>query len=132
VIRQYDLYWVTIIKIYRLAAKRISMRLAKEFGFEGIVAKRRDSYYESSKRSGTWLKYRVNRGQELVIGGYVPGNPIESIIVGYYQDGRLLYAAKVRNGFVPHTRRAVATRLKGLSPPVHLRICPSASARSGP
>ena len=45
----------------------------------------------------------INRGQELVIGGYVPGNPIDSIIVGYYQDGTLLYAGKVRNGFVPHT-----------------------------
>ena len=99
------------------------VRLAKEFGFEGIVAKRRDSYYESGKRSGSWLKYRVNRGQELVIGGYVPGNPIDSIIVGYYQDGRLLYAAKVRNGFVPHTWRAIAAKLKGLE----IATCPFAN-----
>jgi bifunctional non-homologous end joining protein LigD len=99
------------------------VRVAKEFGFEGIVAKRRESYYESGKRSGAWLKYRINRGQELVIGGYVAGNPLDSIIVGYYQDGRLLYAAKVRNGFVPHTRRAVATKLKGLE----IATCPFAN-----
>ncbi len=74
------------------------VRVAKEFSFEGIVAKRRDSYYESGKRSGAWLKYRINRGHELVIGGYVSGNPIDSIIVGYYQDGTLLFAGKVRNG----------------------------------
>ncbi|HEY7557513.1 MAG TPA: non-homologous end-joining DNA ligase [Candidatus Binatia bacterium] len=99
------------------------VRVAKEFGFEGILAKRRDSYYESGKRSGAWLKYRVNRGQELVIGGYVPGNPIDSIIVGYCQDGTLLYAAKVRNGFVPRTRRAVAAKLKGLE----IGTCPFAN-----
>jgi len=35
----------------------------------------------------------------------VPDNPFDSIIVGYYQDGKLLYASMVRNGFVPNTRR---------------------------
>jgi len=45
------------------------VRVAKEFGFEGIVAKRKDSFYESGKRTGAWIKYKVNRGQELVIGG---------------------------------------------------------------
>ena len=99
------------------------VRVAKQLGFEGILAKRRDSYYESGKRSGAWLKYRINRGQELVIGGYVSGNPIDSIIVGYYQDGTLLYAGKVRNGFVPHTRRAVAAKLRGLE----IATCPFAN-----
>jgi ATP-dependent DNA ligase len=90
------------------------IRVAKELGFEGIVAKRKTSLYEPGKRSGAWLKYRINKGQEFVIGGYVPDNPFDSIIVGYYQDGKLLYAAKVRNGFVSHTRREVAVKLKGL------------------
>ena len=90
------------------------IRVAKEFAFEGIVAKRKTSLYEPGKRSGAWLKYRINKGQEFVIGGYVPDNPFDSIIVGDYQDGKLLYAAKVRNGFVPHTRREVAAKLKGL------------------
>src|SRR6266481_10023699 len=75
------------------------IRAAKEHCLEGIVAKRKDSLYEPDKRSGAWLKYRINRGQEFVIGGYTPDNPFDSIIVGYYQDGKLLYAAKVRNGF---------------------------------
>ena len=38
-----------------------------------------------------------------------PDNPFDSIIVGYYQDGKLQCAAKVRNGFVPHTRKEVST-----------------------
>jgi bifunctional non-homologous end joining protein LigD len=46
--------------------------LVKEFGFEGIVAKRKDSCYEIGKRSGAWLKYKVNKAQEFVIGGYTP------------------------------------------------------------
>jgi ATP-dependent DNA ligase len=49
-----------------------------------------------------------------VIGGYTPGNPFDALIVGYYEGERLLYAAKVRNGFVPLGRREVATKLKGL------------------
>ena len=96
------------------AAPTDLMRVVKEFGFEGIVAKRKDSYYESGKRSGAWVKYKVNRGQEFVIGGYTPGNPFDALIVGYYEGERLLYAAKVRNGFVPLVRREVANKFKGL------------------
>ncbi len=90
------------------------VRVAKEFGFEGIVAKRKDSVYESGKLTGAWVKYKVNRGQEFVIGGYTQGNPFDALIVGYYEGERLLYAAKVRNGFVPQLRRDVATKFKGL------------------
>jgi DNA ligase D-like protein (predicted ligase) len=87
---------------------------AKDLGFEGIVAKRKNSFYESGKRTGAWVKHRVNRGQEFVISGYTPGNPFDALIVGHYEGERLLYAAKVRNGFVPQLRREVASRFKGL------------------
>jgi ATP-dependent DNA ligase len=41
-----------------------------------------------------WAKYRLNRGQELVIGGYVPGpHSLDSIIVGYYRANELVYVA---------------------------------------
>lgn len=69
---------------------------AKDSGFEGIVAKRKDSLYQSGKRTGAWVKYKVNQGQEFVIGGYTPGKPFDSLIVGYYDGDGLLYAAKVR------------------------------------
>jgi bifunctional non-homologous end joining protein LigD len=90
------------------------IRVIREFGFEGIVAKRRDSFYESGKRSGAWVKYKVNRAQEFVVAGYTGGKPFDALIVGYYQDGLLLYAAKVRNGFVPQMRREVFDMIKGL------------------
>ena len=96
------------------AAPSDLIRVAKEFGFEGIVAKRKDSFYESGKRTGVWVKYRVNRGQEFVIGGYTLGNPFDAVIVGHYEGERLLYAAKVRNGFVAQVRREVASKFKEL------------------
>jgi ATP-dependent DNA ligase len=45
----------------------------REQHLEGIVGKRRDSIYEPAKRSGAWIKHRVNLGQEFVVGGYFPG-----------------------------------------------------------
>jgi len=84
-------------------------------GLEGIIGKQKDSLYESGKRSGAWIKYRVNRGQELVIGGFVPGaRGLDSIIVGYYRGGALIYVARVRNGFVPASRRQLFDKLRTL------------------
>jgi ATP-dependent DNA ligase len=58
------------------------LSVVREQGLEGIVAKRRDSLYEPGKRTGAWIKYRVNRGQEFVIGGYIPGpHGLDSLIV---------------------------------------------------
>ena len=88
--------------------------LVKEFGFEGIIAKRKDSCYEIGKRSGAWLKYKVNKAQAFVIGGYTPDNPLDAIIVGYYEGDKLMFASKVRNGFVPRLRREVWAKLKHL------------------
>ena len=87
---------------------------------------------EPEKRSGAWVKYRVNRGQEFVIGGYVPGNRLDSSIVGYYVGDKLMYAGKVKSGFVPRIRREVYETLK----PMEIETCPFAilqrrNARSG-
>ena len=71
-----------------------------------------------SSRSGSWAKYRLNRGQELVIGGYVPGaHGLDSIVVGYYRGKDLLYVARVRNGFVLASRRQVFEKLRPLVVP---------------
>ena len=97
--------------------------VVKEFNFEGVIAKRKNSCYESGKRSGAWLKYKVNKSQEFVIGGYTSGNPLDAVIVGYYAGDKLIYAAKVRNGFVPRLRRDVWQKLKGLE----IATCPFAN-----
>jgi ATP-dependent DNA ligase len=93
----------------------------KQQGLEGVVAKRKDSLYEAGKRSGAWVKHRVNSGQEFVVGGYTPGpNGIDAIIVGYYRGRDLIYVARTRNGFVPASRRSVFQRLK----PMTTKECP--------
>ena len=48
------------------------MAAVRSNGLEGVVAKRRDSSYKPGDRSGAWVKVRANRGQEFVIGGYLP------------------------------------------------------------
>jgi bifunctional non-homologous end joining protein LigD len=85
---------------------------------EGVIGKRKDSLYEAGKRSGAWVKCRANRGQELVIGGYIPGqHGFDSLIVGYYRGKDLIYVARVRNGFVPASRRQVFERIRHLVSP---------------
>ena len=59
---------------------------ARVQGLEGVIAKRKNRLYEAGKRSGAWAKFRLNLGQELVIGGYVPGaHGVDSVIVGYHK-----------------------------------------------
>jgi ATP-dependent DNA ligase len=60
----------------------------------------------------------VNRGQELVIGGYTPSpHGLDAIIVGYYNGNDLIYVARVRNGLVPASRRRILERLRPLVTP---------------
>jgi bifunctional non-homologous end joining protein LigD len=97
---------------------------ARSQGLEGVVAKRKDSRYEAGKRSGAWAKYRLNAGQELVIGGYIPGtHGVDAIVVGYYRGDDLIYVARVRNGFVPASRRQIFATLK----PLLIPNCPFAN-----
>jgi bifunctional non-homologous end joining protein LigD len=100
---------------YFEAAPKDLLAAVREQRLEGIIGKRKDSLYQPGKRSGAWIKYRVNRGQEFVIGGYFPGpHGLDSLIVGYYEGGKLLYVARTRNGFVPASRRQVFSKLKHL------------------
>jgi bifunctional non-homologous end joining protein LigD len=89
--------------------------VAKQAGLEGVIGKRADSRYESGERSGAWVKYKTNKGQELVIGGYKPGtNGFEYLLVGYYEGQDLIFIAKIRNGFTHALRREVAKHFAGL------------------
>jgi len=97
------------------AAPAQLVAVAREQGLEGIIAKRRNSLYEAGRRSGAWVTMRINQGQELVIGGYVPGSKsFDSLIVGYYQGRDLVYVARVRNGFVPALRAKIFACLQKL------------------
>jgi bifunctional non-homologous end joining protein LigD len=97
---------------------------AREQGLEGLVAKRRNSRYEPGKRSGAWVKYKLNQSQELVIGGYMPGKDrFQSLLAGYYDRRKLIFIAKVKNGFVPAVKEQVYRRFQGLE----TDVCPFAN-----
>jgi ATP-dependent DNA ligase len=99
----------------------------KRISGEGVVAKRLDSPYQPGRRSGSWSKKRINIGQEFVIGGFTPGsNGIDALVVGYYEGGKLIYAARVRAGLVPASRR----ELYGLLKPHIVKTCPFANLTS--
>lgn len=78
---------------------------AKAQGLEGVVAKRLDSPYCPGKRTSYWLKIKVKLSQELVIGGWLPGegrrlNTLGALLVGYYDKaGKFRYAGRVGTGF---------------------------------
>ena len=71
-------------------------------GWEGLIAKRADSRYQSG-RSRDWLKFKCVRDQELVVGGFTdPAGSRQgfgALLVGYYERGGLRYAGKVGTGF---------------------------------
>jgi bifunctional non-homologous end joining protein LigD len=46
------------------------LRVTQEFGLEGLAAKRPNSVYESGRRSGAWVKFKITEAQEFVVGGY--------------------------------------------------------------
>jgi DNA ligase D-like protein (predicted ligase) len=96
----------------------------KAQGLEGLVAKRRDSKYEPGQRSGVWMKMRVNAGQEFVIAGYTPSpKNFDALVIGYYDGGKLIYAARTRNGFTPASRVELFKKIK----PLEITECPFAN-----
>ena len=90
-------------------------------GLEGVIAKRRSSLYVPGIRTDAWVKLKLDRQQEFVIGGYRPGpHGIDALLVGFYNGRSLRFAGKVRAGFTPHVRREVFARVK----PLHRATCP--------
>ncbi len=72
-------------------------------GWEGLIAKRADAPYHSG-RTTDWLKFKCERGQEFVVGGWTDPRGSRtgfgSLLLGYYSpDGDLTYAGKVGTGF---------------------------------
>jgi DNA ligase D-like protein (predicted ligase) len=106
------------------ASLAVLIQSVKAQGFEGLVAKRLDSRYQPGDRSGAWQKMRVNQGQELVIAGYTPSSKnFDALVIGYYEDGKLMYAARTRNGFTPASRAELFKKLK----PLEMKDCPFAN-----
>jgi bifunctional non-homologous end joining protein LigD len=98
---------------------------SRERGLEGVIAKKLDSIYEPGRRSGNWLKIKNVQRQEVVIGGWMPGEgrraeSIGSLVVGYYDGDRLVYAGNVGSGF----KEADLARLGKLLEPLRRKDSP--------
>lgn len=92
-------------------------------GFEGVMAKRKLSAYESGKRSASWLKVKPMLGGEFVIGGYTRGSgarePLGALLVGYWEKKQLHFATHVGSGFDEDMLR----RLLRLLTPLKRKTC---------
>jgi len=89
-------------------------------GHEGMVAKERDSAYESGKRTRTWLKIKKGLGQEFVIGGWQVGqgaraDVIGSLVLGVYEGNKLIPVGRVGSGFDQEELAELTPRLKKLA-----------------
>jgi bifunctional non-homologous end joining protein LigD len=93
----------------------------QSLGLEGVIAKRRTSRYTPGERHTAWVKLKLDKQQEFVIGGYRPGpNGVDALLVGFYDGSDLRFAGKIRAGFTPHVRREVFANLK----PLQIGRCP--------
>ena len=75
---------------------------AQKQGWEGVIAKRRDSVYEQ-RRSPNWLKMKVELAQEFVVGGFTEPQGkragLGALLVGYYDGDDFVFAGKIGTGF---------------------------------
>jgi bifunctional non-homologous end joining protein LigD len=76
--------------------------LASREGWEGVIAKRRGSPYEH-RRSKHWLKMKCEASREFVVGGFTDPQGarvgLGALLVGYYENGDLVFAGKIGTGF---------------------------------
>jgi ATP-dependent DNA ligase len=86
-------------------------------GWEGVIAKRRDSVYEH-RRSPHWLKMKCEASQELVVGGFTDPQGtrvgLGALLVGYFEGDDLVFAGKVGTGFDAKLLLDLRTRLGAL------------------
>jgi bifunctional non-homologous end joining protein LigD len=104
---------------YRRGEGTVLLEATKRMGVEGVVAKRLSSPYEPGKRSAAWIKVKNVAEQDVVIGGWTPGEggragELGALAAGVMEDGRLRYAGKVGTGFTAATLAMLRRELEPL------------------
>jgi bifunctional non-homologous end joining protein LigD len=120
------------------AAGGVVLAAAEAGGLEGVVAKRRDSRYRPGERSPDWIKVKIIKTQEVVIGGWTDGEgeragSLGALLLGVFDGGGLQYAGKVGTGFDGRARRDLLERLTPLAVsqnPFAAALSPAESARA--
>lgn len=94
------------------------LEAAKQLGVEGIIAKKADSEYSVGERTKDWLKIKVNKRHEVVIGGFTnnegSGKAFSSLLVGVYENGKLEYTGKIGTGFNDKQQREMMKQFRHL------------------
>ena len=86
-----------------------------ERGLEGVVAKHMQSPYVPGQRSPFWLKVKAVKSDDFVVIGWLGDKPFDALVVGFYEDGRLLPCGTVGGGFDDDVAAALRTRLVELA-----------------
>jgi ATP-dependent DNA ligase len=105
--------------VARIADDKPWERACRE-GWEGVIAKRRDSLYEH-RRSPHWLKMKCEASQEFVVGGFTDPQGVRkglgALLVGYFENGDFVYAGKLGTGFDTKLLLELRARLDALEIP---------------
>lgn len=109
-----------------------ALKEVEKNGGEGLIAKKIASRYHVNKRSKDWLKIKVTKEQEMVIGGFTEPKGARSgfgsLLLGYYENGELQYSGKVGTGFNEDSLRDLHEKLKKLEQ----KTCPFATKPKEP
>jgi bifunctional non-homologous end joining protein LigD len=104
---------------YRPGEGTALLEATRELGIEGVIAKRLDCPYEPGRRAGGWIKVKNVHLQDVVIGGWTPGDGgrsgrLGALAVGVMNGDDLVYAGKVGTGFTDTTLALVEGALRPL------------------
>jgi bifunctional non-homologous end joining protein LigD len=94
------------------------LEAAKKMGLEGIIAKKADSVYHTGERSREWLKMKVKKRHEVVIGGYTnnegSAKAFSALLVGVFENAKLQYTGKIGTGFSDALQKEMMATFKPL------------------
>lgn len=94
------------------------LKKVSQLGLEGLIGKQEDSAYETGQRSSSWIKLKIVKEQEFVIGGYTdPGGSrshFGALLVGVYEGGKLQSVGKVGTGFNDKLLQSLHARFQKL------------------
>lgn len=101
------------------------LALAEEKGLEGIVCKKRNSVYRPGQRSSDWVKVKIRKRQEFVVGGWLGGSgnlsgSLGSLLLGVYEGNDLIFAGAAGSGLSDNSRKDLLKRLQATEQPPFL------------
>ena len=93
-------------------------KIAEEKKLEGILAKNKKSAYQLNKRSKEWLKLKIRKQQEAVIGGFTKPrgsrNELGALVLGAYRNGNFVYIGHSGGGFTEESLKMIRKKLNSL------------------